>query len=62
MPPLETVTLESPGRRQLRVRWSAVEGTRYDVDLVRVPGLRFARQCVSMLLRCVARRERTGTC
>ena len=31
---LETVTLESTGDRQLRGRWSAVQGARYDVDLL----------------------------
>ena len=35
LPPPETVTLESPAKRQLRGRWSAVEGARYAVDLLR---------------------------
>lgn len=35
LPPPETVTLESPAERQLRGRWSAVEGARYAVDLLR---------------------------
>ena len=35
LPAPETVTLESPDRRELRGRWSAVEGARYDVELVR---------------------------
>ena len=35
LPAPERVTLESPGRRELRGRWSAVEGARYDVELVR---------------------------
>ena len=33
--PPQTVTLESTGDRQLRGRWSAVDGARYDVDLLR---------------------------
>ena len=35
LPAPERVTLESPARRELRGRWSAVEGARYDVELVR---------------------------
>ncbi len=35
LPAPATVTLESPGARQLRGRWSAVAGARYDVDLLR---------------------------
>ena len=35
LPAPETVTLESPGTRQVRGRWSAVEGASYDVDLLR---------------------------
>ena len=35
LPAPATVTLESPGRRELRGRWSAVEGARYDVELMR---------------------------
>ena len=35
LPPSATVTLESVGDRQLRARWSAVEGARYDVDVLR---------------------------
>ena len=35
LPAPETVTLTSPARRELRGRWSAVEGARYDVELVR---------------------------
>ena len=35
LPAPETVTLESPGTRQVRGRWSAVEGVSYDVDLLR---------------------------
>ena len=35
LPAPETVTLESPASRELRGRWSAVEGALYDVDLLR---------------------------
>ena len=35
LPAPETVTLESPASRELRGRWSAVEGARYDVELMR---------------------------
>ena len=35
LPAPETVTLESPARRELRGRWSAVAGARYAVDLLR---------------------------
>ena len=35
LPSPESVTLESPNNLLLRGRWSAVEGARYDVDLVR---------------------------
>ena len=34
LPPPETVTLEDLGERRVRGRWSAVEGARYDVDLL----------------------------
>ena len=34
LPPPDTVTLESPATRQLRGRWSVVEGARYAVDLL----------------------------
>ena len=35
LPPPETVTLESPARRELRGRWSAVAGALYAIDLLR---------------------------
>ncbi len=35
LPPPERVTLESPADRELRGRWSAVEGALYDVELTR---------------------------
>lgn len=35
LPPSRTVTLENVGDRLLRARWSAVEGARYDIDLLK---------------------------
>ena len=35
LPPPDTVTLTSPEARYVQGRWSAVEGARYSVDLLR---------------------------